>query len=167
MTKKSMSITSAMLITLSLPLAHAGVGMPGTITVADLAKETLAKKTLKRAQSSAVVVAGEADELRRVSNSMFSPDWHVDKLTSLKGEVNGISREISSLRAQRDSLSPWEQHALDEVLPLLQATAANTESAIVVLQRKQEPFVDGDLSRLRRLRLERLGSDGKDPWELP
>ncbi len=50
MTNKSISITSAMLITLSLPLAHAGVGMPGTITVADLAKETLAKKTLKRAQ---------------------------------------------------------------------------------------------------------------------
>ena len=39
MTKKSISISSAMLITLSLPLAHAGVGMPGTITVADLAKE--------------------------------------------------------------------------------------------------------------------------------
>ena len=34
------------------------------------------------------------------------------------------------MRAQRDSLSPWERRALDEVLPLLQATAANTESAI-------------------------------------
>ncbi len=130
MTNKSISITSAMLITLSLPLAHAGVGMPGTITVADLAKETLAKKTLKRAQSSAVVVACDADELKRLSNSMLSPDWHVEKLTALKGEVNGMSREISNLRAQRDSLSPWERHALDEVLPLLQATAANTESAI-------------------------------------
>jgi hypothetical protein len=130
MTDKSISISFAMLITLSLPLAHAGVGMPGTITVADLAKETLAKRTLKRAQSSAVVVAGEADELKRVSNSLLSPYWHVDKLTALKGEVNGMSREISNLRAQRDSLSPWEWHALDEVLPLLQATAANTESAI-------------------------------------
>jgi hypothetical protein len=130
MTNKSISITSAMLITLSLPLAHAGVGMPGTITVADLAKETLAKKTLKRAQASAAVVAGEADELRRVSNSMLSPDWHVDKLTALKGEVNGMGQEITNLRAQRESLTQWEQHALDEVLPLLQATAANTESAI-------------------------------------
>jgi hypothetical protein len=130
MTNKSISITSAMLITLSLPLAHAGVRMPGTITVADLAKETLAKKTLKRAQASAAVVAGEADELRRVSNSMLSPDWHVDKLTALKGEVNGMGQEITNLRAQRESLTQWEQHALDEVLPLLQATAANTESAI-------------------------------------
>ncbi len=131
MTLKSISVTSALLIALSLPLAHAGVRMPGTITVAELAKETLAKKTFEQAQSSAVVVAGEADELERGSNSMFSPDWHADKLTALKVEVNGMSREISTLRAQRESLSPWEQHALDEVLPLLQATAANTESAIV------------------------------------
>ena len=130
MTKKSISITSAMLITLSLPLAHAGVGMPGTITVADLAKETLAKKTLKRAQASAAAVADEADELRRIANSMFSPDWHLDKLTALKGEVNRMGQEISSLRAERESLAPWEQQAVDEVLPLLQATAANTESAI-------------------------------------
>ena len=130
MTNKSIFIIAAMSINLSLPLADAGGGMPGTITVADSAKETLAKKTLKRAQASAAVVAGEADELRRVSNSMCSPDWHVEKLTALKGEVNRMSREISNLRAQRDSLARWEQHALDEVLPLLQATAANTESAI-------------------------------------
>jgi hypothetical protein len=131
MTLKSIFVTTAMLIALSLPLAHAGVRIPGTITVAELAKETLAKKTFEQARSSAVVIAGEADELERGSNSMFSPDWHADELTALKVEVNGMSREISTLRAQRESLSPWEQYALDEVLPLLQATAANTESAIV------------------------------------
>ena len=58
MTKKSLSITSAMLIALSFPLAHAGVRMPGTITVAELAKETLAKKTFEQAQSSAVRCRG-------------------------------------------------------------------------------------------------------------
>ena len=130
MTKTRLSITSAMLITLSLPLAHAGVGMPGTITVADLAKETLAKKTLKRAQASAAAAADEADQLRRIANSMFSPDSHLDKLTALKGEVNRMGQEIGTLRAERESLAPWEQQAVDEVLPLLQTTAANTESAI-------------------------------------
>ena len=97
-------------------------------------KETLAKKTLQRAQASAAAAAGEADQLRRVSNSMCSPDWHVDKLTALKGEVNRMGREISNLRAQRDSLSPWEQHALDEVLPLLQATAIEHRERDRVLQ---------------------------------
>jgi hypothetical protein len=130
MTNKTISITSAMLFTLSLPLAHAGVGMPGTITIADLAKETLAKKTLKQAQASAAAVADEADELRRIANPMLGPDWHLDKLTALKDEVNQMGQEISSLRAERESLARWQQQAVDEVLPLLQATATNTASAI-------------------------------------
>jgi hypothetical protein len=130
MTKKNISIAAAMLITLSLPLAQAGVGMPGTITVADLARETVARKTLTRAQASAGAVADEADQLRRIADPMFSPDSHRDKLTALRGKVNRMGQEISSLRAERESLAPWEQQAIDEILPLLQATAENTESAI-------------------------------------
>ena len=130
MTMKNISITTAMLTTLSLPLAQARVGMPGTITVADLARETAARKTLTRAQASAGAVADEADQLRRIANPMFSPDSHRDKLTALRGKVNRMGQEISSLRAERESLAPWEQQAIDEILPLLQATAENTESAI-------------------------------------
>ena len=130
MTNKTIFMTSAILMTLSLPLAHAGVRMAGTITVADLAKETLAKKTLKQAQASAAVVAGEADELRQVGTSMCSPDWHVEKLTALKREVNRMGQEISSLRSERESISPWERQAVDEVLPLLQAIATNAQGAI-------------------------------------
>jgi hypothetical protein len=130
MTMKNISITTAMLITLSLPLAQAGVGMPGTITVAELARETAARKTLTRAQASACAVADEADQLRRIADRMFSPDSHRDKLTALKGKVNRMGQEISSLGVERESLAPWEQQAIDEILPLLQATAENTESAI-------------------------------------
>jgi hypothetical protein len=75
-------------------------------------------------------VADEADQLRRIADPMFSPDSHRDKLTALRGKVNRMGQEISSLRAERESLAPWEQQAIDEILPLLQATAENTESAI-------------------------------------
>ena len=61
---------------------------------------------------------------------MFSPDSHRDKLTALKGKVNRMGQEINRLRAERESLAPWEQQAVDEVLRLLQATSENTESAI-------------------------------------
>ena len=130
MTMRNIFITIAMSITLSLPVAQAGVGMPGTITVAELARETAARKTLTRAQASACAAADEADQLRRIADPMFSPDSHRDKLTALKGKVNRMGQEISSLRAERESLAPWEQQAIDEILPLLQATAENTESAI-------------------------------------
>jgi hypothetical protein len=113
-----------------LPLAQAAVKMPGCITVADLAKETLAKKTLKQIQASAAAVANEPDQLRMIANPKSNPDSHLAKLTALKGEVNRMGQEISSLEAERESLAPWEQLAVDEALPLLQATAANTESAI-------------------------------------
>ena len=130
MTKKSISITSALLITLWLPVAQAAVNTTGSITVAELAKETLAKKTLKQVQASAAVVANEADQLRRMGSSKWSPDTHLAKLMALKGEVNRMGQEISSLKAERESLAPYEQQALDNVLPLLQATAENTGSAI-------------------------------------
>jgi hypothetical protein len=130
MTTKNIFITAAMLITLSLPLAQAGVGVPGTITVAELARETAAKKTLTRAQASARAVADEADQLRRIANPMFSPDSHRGTLAALKGKVNRMGQEISSLRVERESLAPWEQQAIDKILPLLQSTAENTESAI-------------------------------------
>jgi hypothetical protein len=88
MIKKSISITSAMLITLSLPLAQAAIKISDTISVDDLSRETLAKKTLKQVQASAAVAA------------------------------------------ERESLAPWEQQAVETVLPLLQAATANTASAI-------------------------------------
>jgi hypothetical protein len=75
-------------------------------------------------------VADEADQLRMIANSKSSPDSHLAKLTALKGEVNRMGQEITSLIAERESLPPWEQPAVDKALPLLQATAANTESAI-------------------------------------
>jgi hypothetical protein len=138
MTRKSISLTAAMLITLSLPLAQAAVKMPGTLTIADLARETLAKKTIKEVQASAAAVADEADHLRITANSNSGPDSHLAKLAALKGEVNWMGQEICSLEAERESLAPWEQQAVDQVLPLLQAAAANTESAIEYLSKNRD-----------------------------
>ncbi len=125
-----MSITAAMLITLSLPLAQAAIRMPTAITVDDLAKETLTKKALKQVQASATLLANEADQLRMITNAKCSPDLQLAQLTALKNEVNRMGREIGSITVERESLAPWEQRAVNQVEPLLQATAANTESAI-------------------------------------
>jgi hypothetical protein len=130
MTMKSISTASAMLITLSLSVAQAVVRVPTSISVADLAKETLAKKTLQQVQASASAVATQADQLGMISDSKASSDSHLAKLTVLKAEVNRMGQEMSNLEAERESLVPWEQQAVDKVLRLLQATAANTDNAI-------------------------------------
>jgi hypothetical protein len=130
MTKKSISITSAILIALSLPLAQAAVKVCGGVTVDELVNETLAKQTLEQVRRSAAVVADEADQLRMTADSKLSPEAHLAELTALKGEVNRMGQELGSLEAERESLAPWEQQALNLVLPLFDATAANTGSAI-------------------------------------
>ncbi|MGC4051360.1 MAG: hypothetical protein QM757_18535 [Paludibaculum sp.] len=41
-----------------------------------------------------------------------------------------MGKEIATLEAERDTLQPWEQQAIDKVQPLLKEAAANAEEAI-------------------------------------
>lgn len=130
MTMKSISITSAMLITLSASLAQAAVRVPSSISVNDLSKETLAKRTLQQVQISASAAANQAQQLEMIASPNSSSDSHLAKLEVLKAEVNRMGQKISDLEAEYESLVPWEQGAVDKVLPLLKATAASTDNAI-------------------------------------
>jgi len=123
MTKKSFSIASALLIASSLSMAQ----VPGGKS----ASATAVKETLKDIQESALAAADEAEHLEQfIANPAYSPESHLDKLMALKEEVNRMGRDVGSLEAERDSLAPWEQQALDKTLPLLKETAANTKNAI-------------------------------------
>ena len=130
MTKERMITTAAILITVSSPTAQAAIILPGSITVAELTNETLAKKTLSQLQASAAVVADEAGLLKIMANPTASPELHLAELGALKDDVNRMAEEIGSLIGDQDSLASWERQAMNQLLPLLQATVANTESAI-------------------------------------
>jgi hypothetical protein len=118
MTKRNFSIASALLIVSSLSMAQA-------------ASATSAKETLKDIQESALAAASEAEHLEQfIANPALSPEAHSGELIALKEEVNRMGRDAGSLEAERDSLAPWEQQALDKTMPLLKETAANTENAI-------------------------------------
>ena len=123
MTKKSFSITSAILVTLSLSLAQGGVK---TQTAAESAKDTL-----KQLRASAIKVENEAEELTVIiENPLMSAESHLDRLTAMKEDINRMGREIGSLEEERQALATWEREAVDKVLPLAQDAAANTQSAI-------------------------------------
>jgi hypothetical protein len=139
MTKKNMIITTTMLITASMPALPATILLPSSITVAELAKETSAKKTLKQVLLSATRAADEAFLLRSIGGPTTpSPDLHRIELGALKDEVNRMGQEIRTLRSEEDSLAPWEQQAVEEILPLFQAEAANTDRAIGSFNENQE-----------------------------
>lgn len=129
MTKKSSSIASAMLIALSLSTAQAAGGRGANLEVPQEARETL-----KDIETSALQAETQADQLRTIiTNQNLSWESHLSELNALKQEVNSMGKEMASLENERESLAPWEQQAVDKVLPLLKDTATNTTNAILYL----------------------------------
>jgi hypothetical protein len=49
----------------------------------------------------------------------------------MKSDVNNIGRELGSVEAERGSLDEWENKAFDEILPLMEEIAANTQKIIL------------------------------------
>lgn len=56
---------------------------------------------------------------------------HLAGLVSLRRDVNEVSSELRSLEAMRNSLSGWQVRTLDEVLPIMNDAASNTEKALL------------------------------------
>lgn len=86
---------------------------------------------LEELRSVAANTADEADHLRMdANNSALSSDSHLSPLWTLKQDINTMGKEIATLEAERDTLQPWEQQAVDKVQPLLKEAATNAEEAI-------------------------------------
>jgi len=143
-----LAIGLPILATLSFPLAYATGTMSHTISVDE------AKRTLKKLQVSAAVMEEEADELRAIISSPESdPESSLFRLILIKEQVNRMGKELNSLETGRQSLTDWEQRAVDHALPLLQATAAATQSAIEYYNANRahlwtEPSRDGSADRI-------------------
>jgi len=127
MIKRSYSITMTAAIASLIALApQMAAKTPGSVSVAQEARETL-----KELKGNAAKAAESAERLEMISrNPSISSDSHFMPLQELRLDVNRMGKEIASLEAQRDSLDPREQAAIDKVVPLLQEAAGNTQSAI-------------------------------------
>ena len=89
------------------------------------------RQTLKVLRFEAAALHKEADEfVATASNSSLSSESHLAALEAMKHDLNLMGGEISSLESQRETISVWEQQAVDKTLPLLKDTAANIENAI-------------------------------------
>ena len=116
----------SLLAALAVPLAQAAAKTTRSATLADESKQTL-----QQIRASAVAVENEADQIRMmIARPGFSPESSLSQLLAVKDKVNRMGKEIHSLEAERGSLPVWEQRAIGQTLPLLQATAADTQGAI-------------------------------------
>jgi Na+/phosphate symporter len=86
----------------------------------------------------ATQLSRDADELESLTRSNASWQSHAVKLEEMKDHVNAMGRLVPKLLESRDSASPWQQQAIDRMVPLLNELAANTNAAIQHLSQNKE-----------------------------
>jgi hypothetical protein len=92
---------------------------------------------LQETKQKAAVLSRDADEMEALTRSDVSWESHASMLDTMKEDVNDLARDVERLTAARDKASPWQQQAIDRMLPLMRELAANTTAAINHL--KEQP----------------------------
>ena len=72
----------------------------------------------------------DADSLLFVQRSEEFRELHGVELNIIRQHINEIGKLEARMREARDSGSPWQQNAVDQIGPLLQELADNMENAI-------------------------------------
>ena len=101
-----------------------------TLAPAQYEENAQVTRLLADARDKAAVLSRDADEMEALTRSDVSWQTHADKLEQVKEHVNDLARTVEQLTVARASASPWQQVAIDRMLPLLKELAANTTAAI-------------------------------------
>ena len=89
-----------------------------------------ASQLLKEIQSTAARLTDHAQTLKSHQGSGVSPASHAGELTSAKEHINAIGERLERLQAIRHAALPWQQRAIDSIVPVAANVATNTEAAI-------------------------------------
>jgi hypothetical protein len=85
---------------------------------------------LADAKQKAGVVSQDADQMEALTRTDATWHAHAAQLEVMKQHVNDLARAAEKLQAARTSASPWQQQAIDRMMPLLKELATNTNAAI-------------------------------------
>ena len=111
-----------------------------TLCQAQVQENPEVTKLLAQARDQAAVLSRDADEMEALTRTQASWETHADVLHRIKEDVNNMAPIVKKLEQERNSASPWQQQAIDRMLPLLRELATNTTAAINHLnQNKTRP----------------------------
>jgi hypothetical protein len=99
---------------------------------------------LDAAKVEASELARDADDMTALVHNDTSWQSHADTLNRIADHVNNMGKILEKLQSERDEASPWQQQAIDRMVPLLKDIAANTTAAIEHLNKNQIRPVSGD-----------------------
>jgi hypothetical protein len=86
-------------------------------------------RLLAETRDKAAVLSRDADEMEALTRSNASWQTHAEMLETIKQHVNDL-RLTERLTTERGSAAPWQQQAIDRMLPILRELASNTTAAI-------------------------------------
>lgn len=89
-----------------------------------------ARSTLEQIGSLSASIAETADELALKTKGIPDSESPLDRLDTLKAEVNKVGSDLRLLEAEQGSLTGWERETVDEVLPLMKLVSAYTDGAV-------------------------------------
>lgn len=89
-----------------------------------------ANQLLSEAKVEAHELEFDAEHMEKFPRSNLNRETHALKLNELREHVNNCGRTLAKLQDVRETASPWQQKAIDEITPLLKELAANTRAAI-------------------------------------
>jgi hypothetical protein len=92
----------------------------------------------------------DSDELESFSHSQMSWESHAAELEVVKEHINKIGQTIQKLQSMRGSASPWQQEAIDRIIPVAQKLASNTTAAIEHLNRNRTHLQDPEYQQYLR-----------------
>lgn len=135
-------------VTRIMCLLLAGAMLTGSLFAApptNLATEAasvqdVASQLLKEVQSRAAQLTREADRLDSYTRGPLSRSSHIDQLTVVKDHINAIGERLQVLQEIRENTAPWQQKAIDAVVPYAAKVAAHTEAAILHINESPRPL---------------------------
>jgi hypothetical protein len=93
---------------------------------------------LDAANAEAAELARDADEMTSLLHNDVSWETHATMLNQIADRVNNLGKIAAKLQAEREEASPWQQQAIDRMVPMLKEIAANTTAAIEHLNQNHE-----------------------------
>jgi hypothetical protein len=79
----------------------------------------------------------DSDRLASFTHSKLSWESHATQLHLVRDHINQIGEKLARLQEIRHVTSPWQQRAIDRVVPVAATLAAHTQAAIEHLNENQ------------------------------
>lgn len=85
---------------------------------------------LTQARSQSAQLATEATNMESYTRSTSAWEGHATQLEHIKTHINELGKTLQQMSDTRDQSSPWQQQAVDRVVPLAKELASSLETTI-------------------------------------